>query len=216
MEREFWTERWQAGQIGFHEGEVNRHLRQYWSQLAPTPDEVVFVPLCGKSADLAWLNECGHRVIGVELSELACRAFFAERGLEPEVSRAGTHTRYRHGGISILCGDFFELTRENLDGATLVYDRAALIALSPRMRERYCRHLVELMGSDARGLLITLDYPEQAFSGPPFAVSDAEVRELLADHFTIDRLHHAGLGPDDALVQRGLEAGSESVFVLRG
>jgi thiopurine S-methyltransferase len=215
MEHEFWKERWQEDQIGFHEGRVNRYLQQYWSQLDPGADETVFVPLCGKAADLAWLNERGHRVVGVELSEMACSHFFAERGIEPEVTREDPFTCYHHDGITILCGDFFALTRNRLDGARLFYDRAALIALPPDMRKRYTRHLVELMGPDARGLLITLDYPEQAFGGPPFAVSDTEVRQHLADHFTIDRLHHASLGPDDALVQRGLEAGSESVFLLR-
>ena len=216
MKHEFWKERWQEDQIGFHEGRVNHHLQQYWSQLGAAAEETVFVPLCGKAADLAWLGERGHRVIGVELSDLACRSFFAERGIEPEVTREAPYTCYRHGTITILCGDFFELTRDRLDGARLFYDRAALIALPPEMRERYTRHLVELMGSNAHGLLITLDYPEQAFSGPPFAVPDMEVRRHLEAHYTIDRLHHNTLGPDDSLVKRGLESGTESVFLLRG
>lgn len=215
MDRQFWTKRWQAGQIGFHEGRVNRCLEQYWPQLDAAPHETVFVPLCGKAVDLDWLAGQGHRVIGVELSELACRAFFSERDIEPETSRKGDFTHLAHEGIELLCGDFFNLTRQHLGGAALFYDRAALIALPPDMRPRYCRHLAHLMGPESRGLLITLDYPEQTFSGPPFAVPDSEVHQHLKDHFDIERLHHAALGLEEALVQRGLEAATESVFLLR-
>lgn len=216
MDHEFWQQRWQEDRIGFHEGRVNHYLQQYWPQLDAGPEDTVFVPLCGKAEDLAWLAGQGHRVVGVELSELACRAFFTERGIEPQVTTGDAFIRYTHGGITILCGDYFALSRDHLDGASVFYDRAALIALPPDMRPRYCRHLADLMGPKSRGLLITLDYPDPTFGGPPFAVSESEVRENLGDHFTITRLHHQTLGSADPLSKRGLETGSESVFMLRG
>ena len=42
----------------------------------------VLVPLCGKAHDLAFLAERGHRVVGVELSEIAVRAVFSEHEFE--------------------------------------------------------------------------------------------------------------------------------------
>jgi thiopurine S-methyltransferase len=98
---------------------------------------------------------------------------------------------------------------------SLVYDRAALIALPPGLRARYGRHLTDLLPAGARGLLITLDYPDQAFSGPPFAVPDTEVNARLGPGFEIDRCHHAPLEPENPLLARGLEDASESVFVLQ-
>ncbi len=76
MEQEFWHQRWAENQIGFHRDSVHPMLMRYWSTLCPMPDETVLVPLCGKSIDLNWLAEKHEHVIGVELSDIAVRAFF--------------------------------------------------------------------------------------------------------------------------------------------
>lgn len=215
MDPEFWHRRWQEDRIPFHEGRVNRHLEVFWPQVAGVSEEAVFVPLCGKAIDLAWLRDRGHRVIGVELSERACRAFFTERGMAPEVAEGRGFRRFSHGAIELLCGDFFDLEPEHVQGAGLVYDRAALIALPPDLRPRYCAHLAGLMGGGTRGLLITLDYPPQAFGGPPFAVGEDEVYRHLGSAFRVERLHAGPLRPDDPLRSRGLQDASETVFSLQ-
>jgi thiopurine S-methyltransferase len=33
MQAEFWLERWEQNQIGFHEQEINSHLQKYWGKL---------------------------------------------------------------------------------------------------------------------------------------------------------------------------------------
>ena len=55
-----WIERWQNGRIGWHETDGNAGLRAHWRFDA----QQVLVPLCGKSPDLRWLAEQGHRVSG--------------------------------------------------------------------------------------------------------------------------------------------------------
>jgi thiopurine S-methyltransferase len=60
MEKEFWLERWERQEIGFHQNEVNPHLLQHWQELNLEGNKGVFVPLCGKSLDLLWLREQGH------------------------------------------------------------------------------------------------------------------------------------------------------------
>jgi len=70
------------------------------------------------------------------------------------------------------------------------------------------------MGAGTRGLLITLNYPPQAFGGPPFAVDEAEVRAHLGRHCELQRLHAGPLRPDDPLLGRGLQGAGESVFRL--
>lgn len=218
MKKDFWQKRWQENRIGFHEGRINRHLASYWQQINPGSDhtarDTVFVPLCGKAVDMVWLRERGHQIIGVELSAMACRDFFTEQRLEPEIHQAGPFTRYTLDGLTILCGDFFDLEREHLQGASLFYDRGALIALPPDMRAAYCTHLCRLLDTNARGLLITLNYPAQAFSGPPFAVPDTEVHQHLDSHFSIHRLHQPPLRPNDPLTTGGLTNATESVFKL--
>lgn len=174
MKPEYWLERWQGGQIGFHRADANPRLIAN-HQRALGDSLRVLVPLCGKSVDLEWLVVRGHDVVGVELSELAAREFFSERGFTPECSIRGPFVEYRYGGVTILVGDFFAATPELLGYFDGVYDRAAMIALPEEMRARYVSHLPTLLSPKARMLLVTLHY--DAPGGPPFDVSPEEVRK---------------------------------------
>jgi thiopurine S-methyltransferase len=89
MKKEFWLERWERAEIGFHQDEVNPYLLQYWPELHAAQGGEVFVPLCGKSLDMVWLREQGHAVLGVELSAIAVRDFFVEQGKSPAHSTLG-------------------------------------------------------------------------------------------------------------------------------
>ena len=61
-----------------------------------------------------------------------------------------------------------------------VYDRAALVALPEAMRAEYVRHVYGQLSPACRGLLITLDYPQEEMAGPPFSVVDSEVQAIFA------------------------------------
>lgn len=176
MDATFWHQRWSEGRIGFHEGQVNAHLKKHEAVLPA--GSTVFVPLCGKAEDLAWLAGRGHRVVGVELVESAVQAFFAEHALSPTVTSAGELKRYEAQGITLFAGDVFAVGAAQLVGATALYDRAALIALPPALRERYARHVSALMPKGAAGLLVAVEYPVGTLEGPPFSVPEAEVRQL--------------------------------------
>jgi thiopurine S-methyltransferase len=178
MDPDFWRARWAEGKIGFHEGRPNAHLEAHASRLGER--RTVLVPLCGKSADLAYLAARGHHVVGVELVESAARAFFAEHGLTPEESTRGGLTALSAGEITILVGDFFATTRELLGPVDALYDRAAMIALPPPLRARYVQHLRKLLPVGAPGLLLVLEYPQDQMAGPPFSVMEDEVRALYA------------------------------------
>jgi thiopurine S-methyltransferase len=84
--------------------------------------------------------------VGIELSELAAKAFFAERGLTPERREQGRFTQFRHGSVTILVGDFFAADSEELGSFDGAYDRAAMIALPADVRARYVKHLRRLLG----------------------------------------------------------------------
>jgi thiopurine S-methyltransferase len=176
----FWRARWAAGQIAFHLATPNPSLLKHWPSLGAGHE--VLVPLCGKSNDLAWLAGQGHAVTGVELAAEACAAFFAEHGLEPTVSAEGRFTRWNAGAVTILQGDFFDL-----DGTfDAVWDRAALIALPPALRERYAAQV----RARVRGpmLLVSFLYDGTRRDGPPFPVPDDEVRRLYPDAREIERV----------------------------
>ena len=177
----FWQEKWQQGQIGFHQDEFEPLLVKHF---AAVPPGRVLVPLCGKSRDMIWLGNQGHQVLGVELSVLACEAFFSENFPGQTVKREpkGPFTLFSLGQYTLLCGDFFALTAADLLGVTALYDRAALIALPPELRARYAGHLKEVLPKTTKAplptLIITIEYPQEKFDGPPFSVGPAEVMRL--------------------------------------
>ncbi len=167
-----WLERWQAGRIGWHEAEGNARLKKHWA----ASGRRVLVPLCGKTRDLLWLEEQGNAVVGVELSQIAAEAFFEEN--EIAFSRtAGTLVAYtaRERRISIFCGDYFEFSDAPFDG---YYDRAALVAIAPPLRQQYVQHSRSLLGEDAVKLIVSLEYDQSVADGPPYAVSAAEMATL--------------------------------------
>jgi thiopurine S-methyltransferase len=216
MHEDFWQQRWARNEIGFHLGEVNPYLQQFWPALNVPAGAQVLVPLCGKSLDLVWLAERGYRVLGVELAQTAVQAFFSEQGLVAEVEQLGEFHRYRAGAIEVLCGDFFSLTAADLLECRALYDRAALIALPESMRERYVAHLTSILPAACTGLLVTLDYPQEQMSGPPFAVGEVEVRRLLeAPHWSLQVLEARDvLSENGKYLQRGLTRLDERVYLL--
>ena len=215
MEPEFWQERWARNQIGFHLSEVNPYLQRHWPQLAVAEGSKVLVPLCGKSLDLVWLASHGLRVMGVELSEQAVEAFFSEQNLVPRITRRSAFTVYQADLIEVWCGDFFALDAEALVGCAALYDRAALIALPPLMRAQYAEHLSRLLASGCQGLLITLDYDQTQKAGPPFAVTDDEVKVLFGSDWTLRALQEQDVLEESwKFVQEGVTRLDERVYRL--
>jgi thiopurine S-methyltransferase len=192
MKHAFWHERWSENRIGFHQSDFNRWLTKYWSSLGLSGEESVFVPLCGKSRDMLWLREQGHQVTGVELSDLACRDFFAEQGVDIDAFDDGAFHRRERDGICLLAGDVFKTTRTVLNSPRAIYDRAALIALPPEMRVDYAAQIAKLTVSGDQMLLIALEYDNER-NEPPFSVKGDEVRRLYSSEFVIEELDSADL-----------------------
>ncbi|GAA6152432.1 thiopurine S-methyltransferase [Pseudoteredinibacter isoporae] len=181
MEKEFWLQRWQEQQIGFHEGRFNSSLLNHWPHLQAPHSGSVFVPLCGKSQDLVFFAENGMTVVGIELSHIAVDAFFHEQGLTPQRSQYGELQCYRAGPYTLFCGDLFALDTEPLKDCHWVYDRAALIALPETMRRDYCQHLARILPRPCRNLTITLEYDQSLKAGPPFSIDPSMLAELCND-----------------------------------
>lgn len=179
MEAKFWHNCWSERDIGFHQSEINAYLMKYWPSLQLPEQSTVLVPLCGKSRDMVWLAQQGFSVIGLELSEVAVGEFFEELEVKPEIERSDRFVIYTAGNIRILCGDFFAVTAQDLGQVNAVYDRAALVALPPKMRERYAEHMTQLVSDQAKTLLITFEYDAGQAKGPPFCVDRAEVARLF-------------------------------------
>ena len=177
-----WLERWEKGRTGWHEEAGNAGLRAHWQEHGGR----VLVPLCGKSADLAWLARQGHEVVGGEIARKAIESFFAEQDLRYEVKRGAALDCYRSTElpISLYCGDYFAFSEGPFDA---LYDRGAFVAIRPALRERYAAHTLRLLGENAGILLVTVEYDQQAASGPPFSVSADVVRQAWGDLAQVER-----------------------------
>jgi len=168
-----WLARWESGNTGWHETSGNRALRKFWPGL--TGGARVLVPLCGKSPDLLWLSQQGCDVTGIELSEIAARAFFNEADISFETLADGDLQWFRsvEHQLAIVCGDYFDFSDKPFDA---LYDRAALVALPQSLRPAYVKHTKTLLKANATQLLITLEYDQQKVDGPPFSVLPDEVK----------------------------------------
>jgi thiopurine S-methyltransferase len=216
MEKAFWTERWKRRDIGFHQPHIHEQLKQFWPALGLPAASAVFVPLCGKSCDMIWLATQGHRVIGVELSDVAVQEFFKDGGQTPEVRSEGPFDVFSAGPFNLYRGDFFETTAAMVKDAVAVYDRAALIALPADLRARYAKRLASIIPQSAIIFLVALDYPENEISGPPFSVPRREVEHLYGDTFDIQVLEaRDGLEASGNLRRRGVTQLQETAYVLR-
>ena len=216
MDAEFWRQRWQEGQIGFHRTEVMPLLETHWTALHLPPGSRVLVPLAGKSLDMHWLAAQGHRVLGVELSPLAVQQFFSEGGLQPRQHRSRYGEHFVAGPIEIIQGDAFSLDAELLTDIAGIYDRAALIALPPALRRRYLDTVYAGLPGGCEGLLITLEYPQQEKAGPPFSVEPDEVANLFDAHWQASPIERRDiLGQEPRFRAEGVTALSTAVYRLR-
>ncbi|MFT3699790.1 MAG: hypothetical protein QM831_41980 [Kofleriaceae bacterium] len=108
---------------------------------------------------------------------------------------------YRYQNLTLIAADWFAMTAEVIGPIDGVYDRAAMIAMPPTMRPQYVAQLKALVPQGTWGIVISVDYPQDQFEGPPFTLPDAEVRgyfpaiEMLAEGPLVGgRLADAGIG----------------------
>lgn len=215
MDPDFWHQRWHDNQIGFHQDKPTPLLLKHWPSIGMPVGAKVFIPLAGKSLDIAWFASSGYRVLAVELSRLAIEQFIAEHRLTPEVreSRYGTH--YVTGDVEIICGDVFALDADALADCSAVFDRAALIALPPELRQRYVREMHAMLPQGCRALLITLEYPVGEKQGPPFSVTESEVRDLYGRDWEVEVLERRDiLAQEPSFLNAGVTALDTVVYRL--
>jgi thiopurine S-methyltransferase len=221
MNKDFWLAKWQNHQINFHESEGNLLLRKHFKSLELSPGARVFVPLCGKTLDMAWLLSQGYEVVGVELIESAITQLFVELNVLPHITKMpeeleeeggiqGSFVRYSAEGIQIWVGDIFNLSSEHLGRIDAVFDRAALVALPQEMRTRYTQHVAEIT-KWAPLLLNVCSYDQHEMQGPPFSISETEIHQHYASRYQIQLL-------ESVAIEGGLKGGvpaQENAWLLR-
>jgi thiopurine S-methyltransferase len=215
LEPDYWIRRWSEGRTCFHRATVQPWLVDHAARFLPRGDECVFVPLCGKSADLVWLEQRGHPVVGLDMAEQAFREFMKEHGRVAAEHESPPFKVFSSGRIELLCGDFFAFERERHGDFPAILDRAALVAIEPRRRADYAKRLLELLRPGGRILLVGLEYDESKMAGPPFNVPRAEVTRLFGAACAIEPLGTSDVMQSEPVwKERGLDAMTEYALLL--
>lgn len=192
MEKKFWEARWQSEEIGFHLPSVHSLLKEYLPTMALDENATLFLPLCGKTLDIAYLLSLEYQVVGVELSERAVKQLFLSLQVAPEIQAWAGGKVWRAQGLTVFQGDVFTLTPNDIGAVDAIYDRAALVALPEGMRQQYASHLVELTYA-APQLLISFEYQQSKMNGPPFSVEMEKIADMYADLYELIELSRTNI-----------------------
>jgi thiopurine S-methyltransferase len=204
MDKNFWLRKWQDNDTKWSQASVNPHLLTHQHLFGDLAQQTVFIPLCGDSIDMFWFLQQGANVVGVDLSQQAIDHFYATHQLD------NIHPR-----LTLFCDDLFNLDREHLGNIDLVYDRAALIALTTEQRQRYVTTINAILQPTTKIFLISADYQAPTTDAPPFPVSDTEVNSLYSPQYAITRLEQVTNPPiPPHLQERGFTNVEENVYWL--
>ena len=211
-----WLKFWENNETNWHGDKITQELVEYFELFELEPRDKVFVPLCGKSLDMLYIMNQGFSVVGVEISEIGVRQFFSENNLAYKITKVDDFDLYSTENLEIYCGDFFALTSKHLNNVKSVFDRKSLIALEPEVRQKYVKHLNDIISVGARILLVTLQYPQHQMSGPPFSVDKSEVESLFSMTFESRELRSFNDIENESKLERaGVDFINNAAYCLR-
>ncbi|KAL1784568.1 thiopurine S-methyltransferase [Sigmodon hispidus] len=194
---EDWQDKWVTRHIGFHQEQGHQLLKKHLDTFLKGQCGLrVFFPLCGKAVEMKWCADRGHTVVGVEISEIGIREFFAEQNLsyteEPLNEIAGAKVfKSSSGNISLYCCSMFDLPRANIGKFDRIWDRGSLVAINPCDHDRYADIILSLLKKGFLYFVTVLYYDPTKHTGPPFYVPDAELKRLFGTKCNICCLEEA-------------------------
>lgn len=158
----FWNERFGRNFTPWDKGGVPAALRDFVTQSARSAS--VLIPGCGNAYEVAYLSEAGWDVTAIDFSATAVAAARAQLGQWAE---------------RVLEADFFTFMPHQ--APDIIYERAFLCALPPRMRAAIVAHWAALLPTG--GLLAGFFYFDDTPKGPPFGIAPDALNALLIPYF---------------------------------
>ena len=150
----------------------------------------ILVPLCGRTKVLLWFAEKGHRVVGIEWSEIAVKKFFEENGLAHTVKSCtfgGSNMQQftaTDKAITVYCGDYFAFEGHDLDLFDRIFDHGSIGSFLGEKRTKYVEIVNSFLKPGGRMLLSAFDYDHSEHPSIPFAVTEEEVDTLYKNSFS--------------------------------
>jgi thiopurine S-methyltransferase len=157
----FWDERFARGVTPWDMHGVPAEFQAFAGTRQPCP---VLIPGCGNGWEAGWLHQRGWPVTAIDFAAEAVASARKALGAAAGVVRQA---------------DFFAFQPD--PPCQIIYERAFLCALPPRLREAYGERVAALLPTD--GLLAGYFFVDETRGGPPFAITAAALDALLTPHF---------------------------------
>lgn len=176
-----WKKKWDSGMTRWHQPDVYWALKKHGDAYI-TESSRVLVPLCGKTVDLVYLAAKVKEVVGVEGVVKGVKEFMQEN---PDLCIKATEPRsnfdsFRGDKIWMFCGDFFHFGPSVAGEYDFIWDRAAMVAIDPSMREEYVKVLESVLKPGGVLLLSGYIRPKNDLTtGPPFTLNKDQVKSLF-------------------------------------
>lgn len=175
MDKQFWLDKWDKNEIGFHQEEYNPHMVSYFNRYA-NKSKSVFIPLAGKTKDICWFLENGFHVIAVEIAEKAVKDFFNENNIKYNLNK----NIYKSENLTFIQDDIFNIPLDlEFD---FIYDRASLIALPPKLRQKLIVLYKNFINRGTTLLSLIIEYNTQVMEGPPFSISYDDFQKYFNEY----------------------------------
>jgi len=182
----FWTDLYARGADGWELGQPAPPLVELVERTPPARGRVA-VPGCGRGHDARYLARHGYAVLGFDFSPTAiaqARALAESDGVDAEFVER----------------DIFTTGRDYASAFDGVWEYTCFCAIDPRRRAEYVRTVATILKPG--GWLLACFFPmRRRGAGPPFPVSEREVRRLFAGGFRIERSYE----PRSARPRQGQE-----------
>jgi len=161
---DFWESRYRDHTTPWDAGKVPDALRDYTKRIKS--GSRILIPGCGSAYEAGYLAENGFDVLAIDFSPAAVE--LAKKNL------------FRFGDI-VRLADFFEFDYGK--PYDVIYERAFLCALPPRMWPQYAPRTAQLLrpGGELAGFF----FFRETEKGPPFGTTPEALHALLDPHFDL-------------------------------
>ena len=172
LNKNYWEERYQKGEVGWNVGEITKPIKEYIDQLTDKNIKIL-IPGAGNGYELEYLINNGFRNSSV--------VDYAETPLENIKKRIPDLNENQ-----IINADFFELEGK----FDLIIEQTFFCALNPELREEYVRKMKTILNPKGKIAGLLFQFPLTS-EGPPFGGSKEEYTSLFQNDFNIIKMETA-------------------------
>ncbi|ODM89850.1 putative thiopurine S-methyltransferase [Orchesella cincta] len=229
---EKWETRWNENKLRWHKDAIDPLLIKHLGKLhekdkddpISTSPKKFFVPLCGKTLDIAYILSLGYHVFAVEGVRKAVDTLNTENNFGLEFHEQDSIFKTLDGKLQIYLGDLFTCPFEKWAPFDYVWDKGSLTAIDEESRQKYkisMQKSVQIPGSNDyhnfKYLLRTVIYDKSKSEGMgPKCVSETDMNDLYGDWTNITLLESVKL-PEGHILRRNINIGSvchENIYLL--